>query len=62
MLFISVPINVCFSLCVLQKNFQVIPDSENQAQLGHRQGHKKLEAKFPYHGAHGFLTYDLHDL
>ena len=41
--------------------FQVFPDSAHQAQLERHQGHIKLDDKFPYHGAHARLTYDLHD-
>ena len=42
-------------------NYQVFPNSANQAQLEIYQGHVQLCDKFPYHGAHGRLTYDLHD-
>ena len=41
--------------------FQVFPDSAHQAELERYQGHIKLDEKFPLHGAHGRLTYDLHD-
>ena len=42
-------------------NFQVFPDSAHQAELERYQGHKKLDNKFPFHEAHGRLTYDLVD-
>ena len=35
-------------------NFQVFADSVHQ-------GHIKLDEKYPYNGAHGRLTYDIHD-
>ena len=41
--------------------FQVFADSAHQAELERYQGHIKLEDKFAFHGAHGRLTYDLHD-
>ena len=37
------------------------PDSAHQAEIERYQGHIKLDDKFPFHGAHGRLTYDLHD-
>ena len=42
-------------------NFQVFPDVAHQAELEKHQGHVRLDTKFPFHGAHGRLTYDLHD-
>ena len=42
-------------------NFQVFPDSAHQVELERYQGHIKLDDKFPFNGAHGKLTYDLHD-
>ena len=42
-------------------NFQVFSDSAHQAELERYQGHKKIDDKFPFHGALGKLTYDLHD-
>ena len=42
-------------------NFQVFSDSAHQAELERYQGHIKLDDNFPCHGAHGRLTYDLHD-
>ena len=42
-------------------NFQVFPDVAHQAELEKHQGHIRLDTKFPLHGAHGRLTYDLHD-
>ena len=42
-------------------NFQVFANSVHQAQLERHQGHIKLEEKYPYNGAHGRLTYDIHD-
>ena len=42
-------------------NFQVFPDSAHQAELERYQGHIRLDTKYPFHGAHGRLTYDLHD-
>ena len=42
-------------------NFQFFPDSAHQAELERYQGHTKLDDKYPYHGAHGRLTYDSHD-
>ena len=41
--------------------FQVFPDSAHQAELERYQGHIRLDSKYPFHGAHGRLTYDLHD-
>ena len=42
-------------------NFQIFPDSAYQAELERYQGHIKLDDKFPFQGAHGRITYDLHD-
>ena len=42
-------------------NFQVFADSVHQAELERYQGHIKLDGKYPYYGAHGRLTYDIHD-
>ena len=42
-------------------NFQVFPDSAHQAELEKYQSHIRLDNKFPFQGAHGRLTYDLHD-
>ena len=42
-------------------NFQVFPDSAHEAELERYQGHIKLDNKFPFHGAHERLTYDLQD-
>ena len=42
-------------------NFQVFSDSVHQAELERYQGHIKLDEKYPYNGAHGRLTYDIHD-
>ena len=42
-------------------NFQVFPDKAHQAELEKHQGHIILDTKFPFHGAHGRLEYDLHD-
>ena len=42
-------------------NFQVFPDSAHQAEVERYQRHIKLDDKFPFHGAQGRLTYDLHD-
>ena len=42
-------------------NFQVFADSVQQAELERYQGHIKLDEKYPYNGAHGRLTYDIHD-
>ena len=42
-------------------NFQVFADSVHQAELERYQGHVKLDKKYPYNGAHGRLTYDIHD-
>ena len=41
--------------------FQVFAHSVHQAELERYQGHIKLEEKYPYNGAHGRLTYDIHD-
>ena len=41
--------------------FWVFPVSAHQQQLEHHHGHIQLDDKFPYHGAHGRLTCDLHD-
>ena len=42
-------------------NFHVFADSVHQAELERYQGHIKLDEKYPYNGAHGRLTYDIHD-
>ena len=42
-------------------NFHVFADSVHQAELERYQGHIKLDEKNPYNGAHGRLTYDIHD-
>ena len=42
-------------------NFQVFTDSVHQAELERYQGHIKLDERHPYNGAHGRLTYDLHE-
>ena len=42
-------------------NFQVFLDSAHQAEHEKYQGHIRLDNKFPFHGAHGILTYVLHD-
>ena len=42
-------------------HFQVFPDSAHQSEFERYQGHIKLDDKFPFHGAHGRLTYNLHD-
>ena len=42
-------------------NFQVFADSVHQAELERYQGHIKLDEKYPYNGAHGRFTYDIHD-
>ena len=42
-------------------NFQVFADSVHRAQLERYQGHIKLDEKYPYNGAHGRLTYEIHD-
>ena len=36
-------------------------DSSHQAELERYQGHIKLDDKYPFHGAHGRLPYDLPD-
>ena len=41
--------------------FQVFADSVHQAELERYQEHIKLDEKYPYNGAHGILTYDIHD-
>ena len=41
--------------------FQFFADSVHQAELERYQGHIKLDEKYPYNGAHGRLTYDIHD-
>ena len=41
--------------------FQVFPDSAHQAELEKYQGFIRLDNIFPFDGAHGRLTYDLHD-
>ena len=45
----------------LTPNFQVFPDLAHQAELEKHQGHIRLDTKFPFYGAHGRLTHDLHD-
>ena len=42
-------------------NFQVFADSVHQAELERYQGNIRLDEKYPYNGAHGRLTYDIHD-
>ena len=42
-------------------SFQVFADSVHQAELERYQGHTKLDEKYLYNGAHGRLTYDIHD-
>ena len=42
-------------------NFQIFLDSAHQAEFERYQGHKKLDDKSTFHGAHGRLIYDLHD-
>ena len=42
-------------------NFQVFADSAHQAELEKYQGHIRLDNKFPFHGAHGRLKYDILD-
>ena len=42
-------------------NTQAFPDLAHQAELEKHQDHIKLDTKFPFHGAHGRLTYNLHD-
>ena len=42
-------------------NFQVFADSVHQAELERYQGHIKLDERYPYNGAHGRLTYEIHD-
>ena len=42
-------------------NFQVFADSVHLAEIERYQGHVKLEENIPYNGAHGQLTYDIHD-
>ena len=41
--------------------FQVFPDVAHQAELEKHQGQIRLDTKFPFHGAHGRLPYNLHD-
>ena len=43
-------------------NFRVFADSVHQAELERYQGHVQLDKKYPYNGAHGRLTYDIHDI
>ena len=42
-------------------NFHVFSDSVHQAELERYQGQNKLDEKYLYNGAHGRLTYDIHD-
>ena len=42
-------------------SFQVFADCVHKAELERYQGHVKLDEKYPYNGAHGRLTYDIHD-
>ena len=42
-------------------NFQVFADSVHQAEIERYQGHIKLDERYPYNGAHGRITYDIHD-
>ena len=41
--------------------FQFFQDSAHQAELERYQGHIRLDKKYPYNGARGRYTYDLHD-
>ena len=41
--------------------FQNFADPVHQAELERYHGHIKLVEKHPYNGAHGRLTYDIHD-
>ena len=41
--------------------FQVFPDSAHPAKFEQHQSHLQLDDKFPYHGAHGSLSYGIHD-
>ena len=40
--------------------FQVFPDVAHQAELEKHQDHIRLDTKFPFYGANGRLTFDLH--
>ena len=42
-------------------NLQVLADFVHQAELERYQGLVQLDEKYPYNGAHGSLTYDIHD-
>ena len=42
-------------------NFQVFADSVHQAELERYHGHVKSDEQYPSNGAHGRLTYDMHD-
>ena len=42
-------------------HFQIFPDFAHQSELERYQSHIKLDNEFPFHGAHGRLTYNLHD-
>ena len=42
-------------------HFQVFADSVHQAELERYHGHIKQDEKYPYNGARGRLTYDIHD-
>ena len=42
-------------------NFQVFPDSAHHAELERHQDQIKLDYTNTYHGAHGRLSFDLHD-
>ena len=56
-------LNITSNKCTNRKSvsFQVFPDSAHQAELERYQGHIKLDDKFPFHGAHGILSYNFHD-
>ena len=43
------------------KSFHVFLDSAHQAEIERYQGPIKPDDKYPFHGAHGRLTYDLYD-
>ena len=43
------------------KKAQVFPASAHQVEFERYQGYIKLDDKHRFHGAHGRLTYDLHD-
>ena len=56
-------LNLTPNICGNRKlvTFQVFSDLTHRVELEKHQGHIRLDTKFPFHGAHGKLTYNLQD-